>query len=472
MMRPSAVLVGLALLVSACGSAAPPRPPNVLVLVLDTLRADRLGAYGNTRGLTPFLDSLAARDVVFRHAYAASSWTMPSVASLLTSRFPAQHGVIQITSVLPDSEITLPEVLAAHGFATAAFSANRTIAPGRGFGQGYQRAEGWDAMPLARATTRRLDGSGAFDVPPRADFVNRAALEWLDGLGHDPARRPPVFLYLQYMETHHPFTPPAETLARLRGDRPYPQLSGVNGAMLVQPWMPIAMNDELLAGIRDTYDAEVATLDAELRELFAGLEARGVLDHAVVVVVADHGDELWEHEALSHGHTLYEELIHVPLIIGAPGARFHGQVDDVVSLVDVAPTILALVGVPIPPEFEGRSLVPWLEGGSRPQSGVSPRNACSELLPHNEQTRRLGERRAVVAGRLKLIAGPGDQRTFYDLAADPAEQHPLSAVDDSGLLVGALEQAVARAQRTATTPKREPLDEESRARLRALGYAE
>jgi hypothetical protein len=190
-------------------------------------------------------------------------------------------------------------------------------------------------MPLARATTRRLDGSGAFDVPARADFVNRAALEWLDGLTDDPARRPPAFLYLQYMETHHPFTPPAETLSRLRGARPYPQLSGVNGAMLVQPWMPIAMNDALLAGIRNTYDAEVATL----------------------------------------------------------------------------------------------------------------------------------ERRAVGAGRRKLIAGPGDQWTFYDLVADPAEQHPLSAAADPGPRVVGLEQGdVAQAR----APRRGEPRWAARARVRGV----
>ena len=173
-------LCGLA----AC--AAPPavRPPDLLLIVIDTLRADRLGCYGSTRGLTPFLDSLAARGILYHAAYAPSSWTNPSVASILTARFPSQHGVVSFGSVLAATEVTLPEVLAEHGFATGGVVANSGLLPGLGFAQGFRD---YVALP------HQLDAEGdpLFGLPQRAPVVNAEGLAWLDGVMRGANGGPP-----------------------------------------------------------------------------------------------------------------------------------------------------------------------------------------------------------------------------------------------------------------------------------------
>jgi arylsulfatase A-like enzyme len=461
--RSLCLLLAGALLVASCGGRG---APNLLVIVVDTLRADRLGAYGNTDGLTPFLDSLAARGTVFRHAYAQSSWTNPSVASLITSRFQSQHGIIGFGSVLAATETTLAEALKERGYATAAFTANGLLAARNGFAQGYdaygayviRKVQGGDGK------TRWQNETG--------ERVNREALAWLDAR---PTTKPtpPALLYLHYVEPHTPYDPSEAALARVFQGRARPDPDTVQKTYfrgVVEPLSP----DEL-RGVEDSYDAAVITVDAQLRALFAGLESRGFLDHAVVVVTADHGEEFKDHGFMGHGGTLYEELIHVPLLVVTPGGRAR-VVDDVVSLVDVAPTLLELAGIPAPASFAGRSFAPLLGDGARPGDGAEHGEAYSELLtPENLVGERLcSHERAVIVGRRKLILGMTGEREVYDLAADPEERHAEDgAGPDASLLLAALDRLRARAHAPGG-PSASQLDpnaqEEIKERLRALGY--
>ncbi|HWP67345.1 MAG TPA: sulfatase [Candidatus Limnocylindria bacterium] len=445
----------------------------MLLVVADTLRADRLGAYGNRRGLTPFLDELAARGWVARRARAQASWTNPSVASILTSRYQSQHGIVDFASVLPSAELTLAEVLQSAGYATAAFSANGLIGATNGFAQGFDRFE---AHLLAHD-----DAPAYLRVPVRTDRLAADALAWLDGVWRE-APATPVFLYVQPMEPHSPYAPPPDVLARVRGAKPPVDLRRASETMFIDATNPV--DHEQLDEILDAYNASVAAMDAALAELFAALEARGFFDQAVVVVTADHGEEFQEHGARGHGRTLFDETIHVPLIIVPPGDGGPGVVEHLVSSIDIAPTILELAGVPVPARFAGRSFASSLQGGigGRVRRAlVSWRGDPSQPASYSEHLRPPGEavapatshQRALVVDDLKLIGWRDGARRFYDLRVDPGEHAPNTVEDaDRARLEAALAEMEARARLDASPPETRAPDARTLQALEALGYVQ
>ena len=405
-------LLALALGAGGCREPGPEAPPpNVLVLVLDTLRADRLGVYGNERGLTPFLDGLAGRGAVFANAYAASSWTVPSVASLFTSRYPSQHRVVDFESVLADREITLAERLAAHGWATAGFTANFRLSEEFGYAQGFDT---W--QPLLLLSGRSVVPG---DLKARAGLVVDKALAWLDARGsQDPA---PVLLYLHFLEPHPPYLPPEPQRGRFAGAAPpgrdrvgQPEADGSRRRRSRG-----AHRRRGVALLAALYDGEVAALDAALAGLFDALRRRRFLDDALVVVTSDHGEEFREHDDLLHGLTLFEESIRVPLIVLASGVAAGTVVQPPVSLVDVAPTLLDLLGLPAEPGFEGRSRAPLLRGAVTSEAD----DIVAELIDESARRERR-HRAALIRETQKLVVDQAGRSHAYDLARDPAERDP------------------------------------------------
>jgi choline-sulfatase len=429
----------------ACRTAA---PPNVVLVLVDTLRPDALGCYGQQAGLTPFVDELATRGMRFGHAYAASTWTNPSVASLFTSRWQSQHGVVNLFSVLSDRERTLAEVLHERGFATAGFLATRSIPGTAGFGQGFD---------VWKETLEAGDLKGA------GERVNLGAFAWLDARAADDRR--PMLLYLHYMEPHFPYDPRAGRLAAVLASHHFTPAERQAWNERFDAWLAVGLGGggarpEHADVIRDLYLAEVASLDEVLRELFDGLGARGVLRNAVVVITADHGEEFAEHGSIGHGINLFNDTLHVPVLLLVPGRRPQ-VVDESVSLLDVAPTLLELVGAPPEPAFEGRSL---LRPGPHPL-------AYAELLL-NGSGNEPPQNRALVDGSHKLILTPAGHEQFYDLLRDPGERDPEGLDGDArAVLVRALEATRARAQRDVGTAEQRQIDDATRERLRALGYA-
>jgi len=454
--------LALALPLAACGGS---ERLDFVVVLIDTLRADRLGAYGNQAGLTPHLDALAARGVVFRHAYAQSSWTNPSVASILTSRYQSQHGVTNVLTSLQPAESTLPEVLWLNGWKTAAFTANAGLSIEHGFSQGYEH---YQAFPHDVGA-----GSQLHPHPVRADVVNRAALAWLDA--QPPGA--PFFVWLQYMEPHFPYLPPA----------PIPELDGAACPDPVEHGLNVpggpAPPPEIARAIERCYDAEVAAADAAVGALLDELRRRGRLDRTVLVITSDHGEEILEHGRVGHGLTLFEEVIRVPLLVVVPWRHQRLDVEAVVRLVDLAPTLLELAGLPPPKPFEGRSfagllarpsLVTRLRGGGDAPPGAEP--AFSQLLssPGMREPRSGQHLMALVQGREKMIVPEGETPPrFYDLSRDVREAGGSDlppAVRDR--LQRALGVAITAASRNPTTPSEQVLDEETRRRLEMLGYVE
>ncbi|MGH7787269.1 MAG: sulfatase [Candidatus Binatia bacterium] len=448
---PTRGLVGLLAITVAASravAALPDAPPNFVVIVVDTLRADRLGAYGSARGLTPFLDRLAALGTVFTAAYAPSSWTCPSIASLFTSRQPAQHGVTGLASVLAPSEVTLAERLASAGYAAAGLSANFRLAAAKGYSQGFAF---WGVYEPRPGEGRKARGSAL-----RADVDGWLQTSWM-------AARRPALLYLQYLEPHAPYEAPAPLRERF-APGPAAAAAAANDRLLAAGPLGeglTAADREQLAAL---YDAEVAAADEEIRLLFERLAAIGFLDNAVVVVTADHGEEFGEHGRVLHGSTLYEPAIRVPLLVSGSGIAAGRVVPEPVSLIDVAPTLSALAGLPPAPTFMGRSLVAALAAGDPPSRHAPAAPVVSELQPTGEGIDARLHDAAVVGGSRKLLRRVGGGIEPYDLAGDPTESRPQTAEAWPELVA-----ALARVP-VAPAPAAAPLDQATQERLRALGY--
>lgn len=457
----------LLLLLAGC-SRQGSRPPHIVVLLIDTLRYDRVGVYG-ARKLTPFLDSFAERAYVFEHAYAQSSWTNPSVASLLTSRFQSQHGITWFNSLLSQEELTLPEVLKEHGYKTAGFSANFLVHGPSGFNQGFDVYQAYSRQNPQALPGRRF-------IKERAERLNREALAWVDSFGRIPEQRPPLFLYVHYMEPHNPYDPPDEILDRVLGGRPRPNRDLANGDMnVIFP----SLGPVRIQAIADLYDAEVMAVDTRVGELLDELEKRGLLDDAILVATSDHGEELTDHGLLGHHKTLFEEVIRVPLLLRAPGQRRRVDVKQLVMLTDLAPTLLSLAGIDIPPSFEGRALTDSVVARGALGAlrfwwyGIEENGppAFSQLIRPAEAKRTSPHEQAVVMGRRKLITGVDGEREFYDLQAD-AQEKDSSGLDQAerSRLADTLAQFLARAKERAAPGAVRSLDSETKERMRALGY--
>ena len=453
---------GLLALAAACGLAllgcgAPRQPtPNLLLVVIDTLRADRLGAYGSPRGVTPFFDELAARGVLFENAYATSSWTSPSIASLFTSRHPIQHGVVAFESVLGAGEQTLAESLRPLGFLSAGFSANFRISEKLGYGQGF---DVWRTY---------LEAPGERGPKVSARHVREQALGWLRTAWRPGSKRP-VFLYLHFMEPHSPYDPPEAVRQRVVPQASRAEIDAAN-ALLVGLRFD-QLTDAQVALLAELYLAEVATVDAELRSLFEALTATGFLEHAVVVVAADHGEEFREHGMLLHGITLFEPGVRVPLLLLAPGLQAGRRIAQPVSLLDLAPTLLDLLGAPPQASFEGRSLAQAMRSSPAAAPSEDVLLELSRKLDARDDVEVRAHSRGLVRGSRKLLIDPQGRPQVFDLARDPAERSTAGTPEEVRELTEALERERADlASRAARPAPTAPLDAETKKRLRELGY--
>lgn len=446
-------LAAVALLVAAstlpgCGRA---RPPSFVLVVVDTLRLDHLHFAGYPEPHTPAFDRLQQESVWFRRAWATSSWTIPSVASLLTSQYPSQHGVVGWGSRLGAAETTLAERLRRAGYATALVTANCLLSRTRGFDLPFEHYEVVERPDVELEVASECS-------PGPGDWVTARAMAWIRQVREaDPAR--PFLAYVQYMEPHTPYRCAEGSDKRCR--RTARRLAR---KLLAYDWEFSAVQREQL---RALYADEVARMDAVLADLRAQLDASGVLDDAWLVLVADHGEHLGERGAYLHGNTLYQELVAVPMLFRPPGGAGGRVVDTPVSLVDVAPTLLELAGVARPDAFRGRSLAPALRGDA-----LAPRPVVAEIL-HRELPPHPPRRHTVVAtdGRSKLLMRPDGAFERVDLEADPGETRPQPAdrAELERLLASAGLPGGTRtyADRHLPEPTPEMLGE-----LRALGYAQ
>ncbi len=456
----------------------PARPdlPDILLIVADTLRADALSCYGGSTRRTPALDALAAGGVRFADATAQASWTNPSTASLLTGVHPHEHGMVGYRGRIRPEVRTLAEALSARGYYTAGIVANLLVSRSYGFDRGFQD---WDQEPDRRPMARHRHllaarllkalGRSRSEVlsPGASDMVGRA----LAVLSRKA--RAPRFLYLHLMDPHDPYTPP-DDLAKAFDPGYAGSLSFKPGTLYAILRGEQSVDEEDLRHARALYDAEVAGMDREVGRLFDALRERIHQGEVIVVFTSDHGEEFMDHGALGHEHTLYQELVHVPLLIARPGVVGRGVVvREPVALTDVAPTILDLAGLPPEPAFRGRSLVPLMRGEEAAAGGEEVVFTAEDYVGYRASSHRI---RAARSGALKVILyepnvfGIGAwRRERFHLAADPGERDgDVPDRDELARLETRLREWMAGAGAPAQAERE--LDPETERRLRALGY--
>lgn len=431
---------------------------NVIVILVDCLRAGHMGAYGYERSTTPNMDRLAAESVLFEHAVAASNWTKPSVASLFTGAWVSQHllteghvaageGGPMRSQVLAPELVTLAELASEAGMATGGFVNQGHLAEYMGFAQGFDRYR------------TGLDDHG----------VVEAFAGWLTG-----ARGRPFFAYLHLVDLHFPYTP-QEHIDRFNDEiqpRRMKALIREDGAGFRARVAAGELSDADRREVRGLYDGELLGVDDTVRKALDVLRVNDLYDDTLVVLTSDHGEALFEHGAFEHGGDLmWEPVLHVPLLIKLPGGRHGGRrVPGPVGLVDVLPTIAVALGATPPPGIGGRALL------SPGPDGTLEAMRPADHLALAEPT-VAGAPRALYLDTYKFLFPPGatNPSSVYDLGADPGEENDLVAGLDPALLARAqqrlyeIEVAASEFSRNLEVSEADLRPEELE-KLRALGY--
>jgi len=460
-----------ALILTACGPGDVPkttRRPNVLLVVLDTVRADALSCYGNPRPTTPELDQLAGEGTRFDNAYATCFWTLPSHASLLTGLYPSEAGATSETNHLPERVTTLAERLAAAGYRTSAVVRNAWISVERGFGQGFEElAEDW------------RDDTGQ-EAEEEGQAVERTA-EWIrdrGGLGE------PWFLFVNLNVAHLPYTPPEPYRSRFASEEwseaDIDRLMSIEGG-----WGHLAgglhLDEADFRILRDLYEAEVSIADEHVGRLLDAIRDSGVLEQTLVIVTADHGENLGDHGLIDHVYSLFDSTVRVPMIVRYPQRFAAGEVvSDAVSLIDVVPTVLDVTGIP--------TVDDGLEGFAMDDPGIGERPAVfaengrpingtrllEKWFPDFDTAAIDHQMRMIRSGDIKLIWKADVSAELFDLESDPGELMDLAPdrPDLRNQLLSDLRSWSLGVEPRVPPQAFESRDRESLERLRALGYVE
>jgi arylsulfatase A-like enzyme len=423
--RRTAFAAAAAVVAAAAGAfvlarrAEAPRP-NVLVIVMDTARGDRCTVNGYDRPTTPCLAEFAKDAVVYREAWSPANWTVPAHASLFTGLRKEHHGLFEGNrNYLPEGTATLAARLSDEGYATACFTNNSAVSSAFGLTQGFDRVE-----ELFGRSTR---------TSPWARETHDEAAAWAEDAAKSGR---PFFLFVNDMEPHMPYAPPAEFAARFV--RKLPTRAEVEFAHAFNYPHTVSYDigrEELTADqialMSDLYDGEIAALDAEIGRLIARLSAAGLLDSTLVVVLSDHGEDIGDHHMMEHALGLHRSLLHVPLVVRLPGRFDRGRVvDDLVRVEDVYPTVLEACGADVPADLDGRPLDRDLAGRvalafQTPQNREMERYEAENGAWDTSRLRR--GIRSACDGKNHLIAYSDGTEELYDVRSDPHELRDLRA---------------------------------------------
>jgi len=434
------------LLLSGCSETPRTKRPNIVIITLDTTRADHLGCYGYHRRTSPNLDKLARESVLYTHAIAPSSWTLPSHASLFTGKFTSSHGAqydqngpLRISDAITGpkefqevrasglalDELTLADILKEEGFATGAVVAGPWMKKVFGLNKGF---EYYDDSEIDNVNGRY------------ANQVSVSALRWIESL-----KGTAFFLFLNYFDPHTPYCPPDE-FAKVFLPKNF-DLKGRKYSV-----------EEL----KTFYDAEILYMDYHIGLLLQKLKAWNLYDNTLIIVTADHGELLGEHGLFGHGYYLFQEEIHVPLFIKYPGTEFSPDRTDVrIQLNDIMPIILDWLGLPIP---------------SGIQAGVPPKIGhpiLAETYPQHSSSRN-GHWRAIFEGDFKFIWNSKGNHLLFNLKNDPLENKNLKAdnLELAKRMMSELHRYLSKLPGPGPASEAQDVDKHTKDALKSLGYVE
>jgi arylsulfatase A-like enzyme len=412
--------------------APPPTAPNVLLIVVDTLRADHLGAYGYTQPTTPFLDDYARRSVLFEKAFSTSSWTLPAHASLFTGRLPYEHGAEM--GPYDGRFPTLAEEMARHGFATVGIVANNTngvLTASSGLARGLVHWENLFVTPGNSLDLTLLGNNLLKYMLPHVQYnrrhfqmdaeqVNRQFLRWLD------ARPPrPFFAFLNYMDVHAPYRPPYQYVRRFSTEPE--KISSPRAFRLGRPYTPQDPEEAARLSI-EAYDASLAYLDDQLQALFTQLRQRGLDNNLLVMITSDHGESFGEHGLFVHRNSLYREQIHIPLLVRLPGKTPEGKrVESPVGIHQVAATVAELAGLGSA-VFPGGSLVSrWSNGPEKSDAAILAELTGGKFPDVGPKWPIYqGWLKSLITSRWHFILQQDGKTELYDWCVDPQEKSNLA----------------------------------------------
>lgn len=380
--------------------------PNIVIVTIDTLRADHLGCYGYKRPTSPRIDEIASRSIVFEKALCQTPQTLPSHTSIFTGMHPRTHKSITHESVVNDNLTTLAEILKRNGYKTAAFVSSHVLDRRLNLDQGLDLY--WEIHKNKEIEERR------FGQAQEIDFTTEAVLDWLRN-----NRKQPFMLWVHWFHPHRPYNPPPRYIDLFAGEYDRPNIT--DSDFLTKVWREkVDLSDYDVGYIIGCYDGEVAFSDKQVGRLIDEISSLHLSDKTIIVLTSDHGEILYEHEHyFGHDIALYEQCLWVPLIITGPGLLSQAKrIPDLVETIDIMPTLLDLAGIGKPKGIDGRSLLPLIEDRSMPQAEYF----FSETFPFPEKGL---PRHAVRTVRHKLIwrETQGEiVKELYDLTEDPNEE--------------------------------------------------
>jgi arylsulfatase A-like enzyme len=426
--------------------------PNIIVYLIDTLRADHLGCYGYQLPVSPRIDEFAADSILFEKAYSQCSWTRPAVASLFTGVYPQVHGTNAVEDSLPTDLPTLAELLKSAGYETAAVSTNSIAGPKWGFSRGFDRFQ------LLKERLKTVE------VHRQSDAANEVVFRWF----RERPLRDPFFLFVHTTDPHGPYTPREPYHSRFASEVRDPSVGHWDRVKALKNLRNDEVEEALIDDLTALYDAEIAFNDASFGTLIDRLKSEGIYDSSMIILLSDHGEEFFDHGRWMHGWSLYQEQLHVPMIIKMPAGLNAGfRSREIIELVDLLPTILEYAGVSVPKGVQGRRVATEL---LHRQSNREAREAFAYLA--RSEPRRL---EAYFRGDTKLILNramdlPRAAVEVFDLGTDGGETANLA--ETQPILAGFMTASFKGT--TASWELRnlgsEELTREQRERLKALGY--
>ncbi len=486
----ASLLVGLA---TACSGGGSEPVRGIVLITLDTTRMDRLSCYGDAAPSTPAIDRLADTGYRFTHAISSASQTLPSHAAILSGAYPHVHGA-RSNGVyrLSDDVLTLPEIFADRGYATAAFVSAVVLEARYGLDQGFDVYDDEMEDPLVVDGPNRLEeeldalqragvDTGYFwhtarkyeEYQRRAASVTTRALAWLADTGDEP-----FFLWTHYFDPHGPYDPPEEFATAAGGGA-----RGQTDPSFDRRRLP---HYQLLPGLTtygdflEAYHGEIRYTDSQIGRLLEGLESLGLADSTLIVLTADHGESLDENGYyFQHGDFVFDSELRVPLLIRPPGGLPASRdITPIVSTVDVFPTLLELAGLPdAPPAPSGRSIVPAMEARHFEERPVYSEAYIAEVVKSGDVYRSLRTRSTKLMA-LGTLETDSPRAWAYDLVNDPREASPIAFTQASAVRREEMDSMLAELRRIASLPaipneeSHVPLDDERRRQLEALGYLE